>query len=256
MGDRVVSDLVPIASDPSLIDRAADPGQFVVLACERAKSWLIQAVEIGDIDQIVELKSQAEAIRVYTAQKQIGHDAELAAAEVVRRAERGIGLAIRRGQEAGEIATVRDGGWPSRHLHNPEVAKKSPTEFFANHKERTDSYAMTDKASDEQFDNAIAEAKAEGNLTRANVVRKVRGESKPKGKRHELLHNTRHIDSNRIVEETVALLDGAATGIDLIDYAALSTDQLEGWINSLKSSLPKLSRLKTQLLREMIRAED
>ena len=33
--------LPALASDPSLIERAADPGQFVVLACERAASpWL------------------------------------------------------------------------------------------------------------------------------------------------------------------------------------------------------------------------
>jgi hypothetical protein len=73
-----------LASDPSLIEQAADPASYVVLACERAKTWLTQALEHGDIEQIVELKSQAEAIRVYTAQKQIGKDAELAAAEIVR----------------------------------------------------------------------------------------------------------------------------------------------------------------------------
>ena len=38
---------------------------------------------------------------MYTAQKQLGKDAQLAAAEIVRRAERGIGVAIRRGQQNG-----------------------------------------------------------------------------------------------------------------------------------------------------------
>lgn len=255
MGDRVVSDLVPLASDPSIIDRAADPGQFVVLACERAKSWLIQAVEVGDIDQIVELKSQAEAIRVYAVQKRISHDAELAAAEVVRRAERGIHRAVECSRDRGELLrpgqTIRR---PGHQVHDGHSVKSLADvgvskEFVKNTRDLA-------QPSDEEFDEAIDEAKAEGNLTRASVVRKIRGEAKPKGKRHELLHRTRHIDSNRIVEETVALLDGAASGIELIDYAALNTDQLEGWINSLKSSLPKLSRLKTQLLKEMIRAED
>ena len=45
---------------------------------------------------------------IYTAQKNIGKDAELAAAEVVRRAERGLGVTIRRGQEHGTVA---------RHAH-------------------------------------------------------------------------------------------------------------------------------------------
>ena len=78
--------------DPSEIDKAADPGAFVVLCLERSKTWLTEALDQGDIASIVEMKSQAEAIRVYTMQKQLGKDAELAATEIVRRAERGIGL--------------------------------------------------------------------------------------------------------------------------------------------------------------------
>ncbi|WP_055751031.1 hypothetical protein [Frankia sp. AvcI1] len=54
--------------------------------------------------------TQAEAIRIYTTSKQLGKDAELSAAEIVRRAERGIGIAIRRGQEAGAIAKRGDIG--------------------------------------------------------------------------------------------------------------------------------------------------
>ena len=81
------------------MERSADPAGFVVQACERAKAWLEEALEHGEIEQIAEIKSQAEAVRVYTAQKQLGKDAQLAAAEIVRRAERGIGLAIRRGQQ-------------------------------------------------------------------------------------------------------------------------------------------------------------
>jgi hypothetical protein len=103
--------------------------------------------------------------------------AELAAAEVVRRAERGgIGLAIRRGQEAGEIRTIDDtrakgpatAGDPDG---TPGDGKRSPAEFFSGAKTRSDTYAMADGVSDDQFDGAIEEAKAEGNLSRANVVR-------------------------------------------------------------------------------------
>src|SRR5215471_10223272 len=93
-----------LAADPAVVERAADPGEFVLAACERAKWWLREALEHGEIEQIAEVRSQAEAVRVYTAQKQLGKDAQLAAAEIVRRAERGIGVAIRRGQQTGEIA--------------------------------------------------------------------------------------------------------------------------------------------------------
>jgi hypothetical protein len=93
-----------LVNDPEAIERSADPAGFVVQACERARAWLREALEHGQIEQIAEIKSQAEAVRVYTAQKQLGKDAQLAAAEIVRRAERGIGVAIRRGQQTGEIA--------------------------------------------------------------------------------------------------------------------------------------------------------
>ena len=101
---------VVLTADPDIIERAADPGEFVVQACEWAKAWLAEALEHGEIEQIAELKSQAEAVRVYTAQKQLGKDAQLAAAEIVRRAERGIGVAIRRGQQDGQIAKPGDRG--------------------------------------------------------------------------------------------------------------------------------------------------
>lgn len=170
-----MSELALIATDPGAIERAADPGAFIVMACERAKAWLVEVLEHGDIDQIVELKSQAEAIRVYTAQKQIGTDAELAAAEVVRRAERGLVQVVRRGQERGEIrrrgqsfphtGRVGDEG-PQRvgEAVNPANPAKGRSDF--------EELAPLADASDADFDNAIAEAKAEGNLSRANVKRK------------------------------------------------------------------------------------
>jgi hypothetical protein len=99
----MAADLV-LAADPGVIERSADPAGFVVQACERAKAWLTEALEHGEIEQIAEIKSRAEAVRVYTAQKQLGQDAQLAAAEIVRRAERGIAVAIRRGQQDEKIA--------------------------------------------------------------------------------------------------------------------------------------------------------
>lgn len=165
-----------VISTPGALDQYADPGEFVVLACERARDWLRQAIERGDIESIGELKSQAEAVRVYTTQKQLGHDAELAAAEIVRRAERGIGLAIRKGQEAGEIARRGQAINPANQ-HGPAAVppqvRISTSAIFKGGKDQTDTYAITDGVTDEQFDAAIDEAKADGNLSRANVKREV-----------------------------------------------------------------------------------
>jgi hypothetical protein len=173
---------VALAADLTVIERAADPGEFIIQACQRARTWLREVLEHGDIDQIAELKSQAEAVRVYTIQKQLGKDAQLAAAEIVRRAERGIGLAIRKGQEEGSV--IRRGG-PRGSKHADSVFDPRPVTDFATHGElnghgsTTGIYAMTDGIPDEDFENAVTEAKAEGNLSRANVVRKIRQQRAP-----------------------------------------------------------------------------
>jgi hypothetical protein len=165
----VSADLAVLA-DPSLAERAADPGEFIIQACQRAKTWLREALDRGDIDQIAECKSQAEAVRVYTMSRQLGKDAQLSATEIVRRAERGIGVAIRRGQETGKVRRQGQG-----RGHTQQLPK--PTDF-ASHDElmgnQAGIYDMTDGVSDEEFEDAVAEAKAEGNLSRANVVRKAR----------------------------------------------------------------------------------
>ena len=117
---------------------------------------------------------------MYSTQKQLGKDAQLAAAEIVRRAERGIGVAIRRGQQTGEIARRGDRGGGAAGVHggNPNDRRDdhlgSPGSFFRHADERADTYAMTDGISDTDFEDALGEAKAEGNLSRANVVRKIR----------------------------------------------------------------------------------
>jgi hypothetical protein len=249
--------LVPVAA--TAIEQAADPAQFVELACERAKEWLAQALEHGDIDGIVELKSQAEAIRTYTVQKQLGKDAELSAAEIVRRAERGIGIAIRRGQEAGEIAKPGDNRYTLGTVGNGSY-KKSVTEVapgVALHDTGGGPgvYALAD-VTDAAFEEAITEAKADQNLSRSNVVRKAQatGEESRVTKarrmavegytsrqigeaigiksmadfraRHGInvpadavVGKTRRLDADRIINETVIALEGLTIGVNLLDDA-------------------------------------
>ena len=180
-GAAAAGSALALAADPSAIERAADPGEFIIQACDRARTWLQEVLEHGDIGQIAECKSQAEAVRVYTMSKQLGRDAQLSATEIVRRAERGIAVAIRRGQQAGMIA--RRGERGSRgaagvHGGNPGDTRGdhlgSSASFFRHGSERAGAYAMTDGVPEADFEKAVAEAKAEGNLSRANLVRKIR----------------------------------------------------------------------------------
>lgn len=103
-------------------------------------------------------------------------------AEEERRAERCIGLAIRRGQEEGRIAKRGDkgasagsalkGGKPEGRRGDHLV---SSGRFFGNRSEQLETYAMTDGVTDADFDSAIEEAKAEGNPSRANTSCRGRG---------------------------------------------------------------------------------
>lgn len=166
------TDLVPI--DASDIERAADPAAYVVQTLERAKVWLAHALDHGDIESIVELKSQAEAIRIYSMSKQLGRDAELSAAEIVRRAERGIGLAIRKGQAAGEIRKQQDTrSFGAGRDGVRDANSVSPKTWLTSGTQITETYAVTDGVSNDQFETALGKARAEGNMSRSNVVRQV-----------------------------------------------------------------------------------
>jgi hypothetical protein len=302
------ADLAVLTADPGVIERAADPGEFVIQACDRAKTWLREALEHGEIEQIAECKSQAEAIRVYTMSKQLGKDAELAATEIVRRAERGIGVAIRRGQEAGEIA--RRGaigsvpfagqgihGSTSRTTRGEHLLRPRDAAGVKSASMLQPLYDMADGVSDGEFEAALSQARAEGNLTRANVMRKVRqpspGEWIPAPRdtseaaalrRREIIRDmagqgyssrqmserigtrddvirqiarglsiqipadeaigrTHHINSNRIVRETVHALEGLAMGIQLVDPGDLDPAQAGDWAASLTDSIRTLNRL-------------
>jgi hypothetical protein len=173
-----VSGLVVVPTSPEL-DAANDPGASVVAALETAKGWLEQA-RVIDLPNVVEAKARAEAVRCYVAQKHLGKEAELAASEIVRRAERRIGELVREGQAAGEIRKQGEhkvianqhGAVDSSGTNSSP--KQPAGEMFASTRDRADIYAMTDDVSPDEFEEALGEAKDEENLSRRNVVRKVR----------------------------------------------------------------------------------
>lgn len=170
----------PIAAlgNVDALDLVGDPAQSVLVCCERAKVWLTQALADNAIEAIVELKSQAEAIRVYTLQKELGKDAELAATEIVRRAERCIGLAIRKGQVEGRIAKRGDIGLKrgESRSSSEEDRDLSKVTDYIDHSALNKIEPLATDVTDEQFDEAIEVAKSEKNLSRANVKRKIKGE--------------------------------------------------------------------------------
>ena len=248
------------------LDSVSDPGQYVVLACERAIPWLASAVAHGDIESVVEIRSRAEMIRVYTRQKDLGHEAELSAQEIVQRAQRGIGVCIRRGQEAGEIETRQEGAVRAGRIsaQRPLVKeslkeKPSVSDFVSpavlSGNKGTVIYAMTDGVSDEQFEEAITEAKAESNLSQANVIRKIKGVKAPPAPpasrtptgRHLSLAGTRHLNSDRIVDTLVEHVVALCSTLELANLDELDPTKTSAWAESLAESMKVLRHLLKEL---------
>lgn len=163
--------------EPGTIE-AADPetaSVMVTKALEESKAWLSTAMQATDPTPIAEFKAWAATVEEAARQKKLGREIELDAAEMVGRAERGLGVAVRRQQESGHVA--KRGA--NRHTLGAPDESTYPvhsSDLFSGNRERADSYALTDGVDDEQFDEAVAAAKDEGNLSRANLVRKTRAQ--------------------------------------------------------------------------------
>lgn len=241
-----VTAVLALAADPSVIERSADPGEFVIQACQRARAWLREALEHGDIGQVAELRSRVEAVRVYSAQKQLGKDAQLAAAEIVRRAEQGLAETVRKGQRTGQFLTPVHPG-PGRGKPGNGATRfpgrRSPADYLGTGRTRTEIYAMTDCVTDEEFERALAEAKAEGNLSRANVLRKLRQRRTPAAAPGQ----ARRPDSNQVARETASTLEHLAPAIGVIDTAELDMAEVPQWAASITASLRTLNKLATIL---------
>lgn len=146
---------------------------------------LLVAIAAQDLPGIVEVKAKAAGIEKIAKQLHISKEMQSHAAEFVRRAERGLGVGIREAQARGEVETCNEGKARGSLVRDQVVTydkvKPKPTDFASKH-ELTNThggiYDLADGVSDEQFEEAITEARAEGNLSRANVARKCKDKAR------------------------------------------------------------------------------
>jgi hypothetical protein len=261
----VGAELVPVENlaEVEALDPAAREIAVTQMLSE-ARSWLAHAVESTGPTEIAQFKAMVATVAETTKQLNLSKAIQLDALEMVRRAERGLGQAIRRGQETGEVATNHEirsyaGRVSQASQHNGDTAelvrKPSPSDFSKElHSTGSTAgiYEFTDGVSDEQFEEAITQAKEEGNLSRANVVRKATGKTLVSD-RPEVLRGTRRLDSNRIVEQTVRGAEPVGELLDLVDFSALDPTHLEEWVSSLSGSIKRLRRLQSDLEKELSR---
>lgn len=240
---------------PDPATTALSGADFVTQALVRSKAWLAQAMESTDPEPIVKVKAWAATVEEATRQLGLGQEIELDAAEIVRRAERGIGVAIRNGQAAGEIETrVEAASRAGRQRFGAAESLKPRPHDYGTKDELTTVYALTDGVDEPLFEEGLTEAKAEGNLSRANVVRKIKGTAPVTTGRPEVLRGRRRIDPNRVIEQTVLGANPNPGGVlGEVDFTALDASRMDAWITILASHIKGLRALKTQLEQEVSR---
>ena len=67
----------------------------------------------------------------------------------------------------------------------------------------------------------------------------------------KVLRNTRIIDHDRVVEQTIVHATCDQATLDLIDYGRLDRDRLPEWISSLQAAIKDLTTIKRNLEREL-----
>lgn len=149
----------------------------VVTLLEQAKSWLATCVEMTGPAEIAAAKAQIVTAETYARELRLSKDIQMDAQEMVRRAEYALGRSILKGQAEGTIrslgdnAAIRDN--PGGEITRVPSVKDLAPDFYDNGSQ----IAHLAKADPGQVEAAITEAKAEGNLSRSNVVRKIKGQS-------------------------------------------------------------------------------
>lgn len=149
----------------------------VISMLEQAKTWLASAVDVTGPEDIAAAKAQIRTAEVYARELGLSREIQDDAAEMVRRAEYALGKAIRKGQAEGTVR--RHGDQQDRHgddLHGKKIVSV-PELIGIGGLTITETYALSDGVEPEQFETALEMARDEGNLSRANVVRKIKGQT-------------------------------------------------------------------------------
>lgn len=149
----MTSSAVALPDDPQAVLAAADdPHQFVLVALDRAKLWLITAASVEDVREV---RARAEAMRAYTVQMNLGKEAEQAASEIRIRAEHRIGEMLK--ESPPKV------GRPSKSSPSLRVSDHGLTE--------NESAEFQKLAAVPEFDETVDRLRNEGRLSRAAVLR-------------------------------------------------------------------------------------
>lgn len=290
IGPLTQTEITAVDTDVAMLDTLDAAGREVAVTSmlDQARQWLERAKEsTAPAQDVAEFRAFVATVAEAAKQKKLSEDIQSDAVEMVRRSERALGQAIRKGQDEGSIRS--SGQRSDRHGHaHPDAM--SVRDFIPHVQESVDIYGMTDNVTDEQFESALTEAKEEGNLSRANVVRKVtelgsyreqqddkwvtvaefasqgftspqiaktvgmteeglRAAARKKGIEFpaDKLSNFKRIDPLYVIEQTVLGLEVTQSTLELVSYEGVTPQQASEWLERLKTPLRALRNMQTAL---------
>lgn len=243
----------------------ASQAAAVTVMLSHSRTGLLAAIAAQDLPGIVEWKAKASAIQEISKQLRLGKEMQLDSAEFVRRAERGLGVGIRDGQANGTVettATAAQRREKEKHGFLKEHRGSSPTlpvaHDLATRSElygpdgKSGIYAMTDNISDELFEKSLAEAKDEGNLSRANVARKAKAKAEasqpdPSPKREDKPESAppqydHTLDGTKILMNAANRFESAAEYLPQIDPSTISAVDKKAYLNTIYTSMATIRK--------------
>lgn len=156
----------------------------VVMLLEHVHDWLSTAVERNDVTEIANVKAQMATVVEATKQLDLSKEIQLDSQEMLRQSEYKLAKAIRKAQAEGTVAQQGQSRNFRSDLHpgGNEVMRKiddivSYSEWQSGG--ANPGIAALADVDAAVFDAAVETAKDEGNLSRANVVRKIKNQQGP-----------------------------------------------------------------------------
>jgi hypothetical protein len=226
-----------------------EPGAVAML--DQAITALTTALDDMPINEVVNLKAKVATIQTATKELGMSKEAQELATEAVRRSEWALGRAIRKGQAEGTVSRREGNGLQSTgQVESRPSDFATPGELHGGGESKPGILALAAAAeTPEQFDAALDEAKAEGNLSRANVARKAREATSSTPAKPRRVPRP---EAERTLNTLVMHAEKAAR-----EAKNLSADQVrrikpkaDHWTVDLRNSLEVLQGLLTSLTEE------
>lgn len=225
----------------------------VTLMLDNARGWLAHSVEATTPLGVSEFRAFVATIAESTKQLNLSKEIQLDATEMTRRAERALGLAIRKGQDEGTVAKGRANNNPSG-LSKTQTTNGSLGQIPTIEDLAPDFYYsgmaignLADSFTEPEFEQAITVAKEEGNLTRANILRK--GVTAKSAEARAKANTPTPYTNGKQMEGLTNTLWGIRQSLQSITAieTGMNPDQVAAWTKELADTSRELNRIKKLL---------